>query len=282
MVDAGPAASRIRLVCLDLDGTLCNSEKNVSRGNRAARAPACEAGLAGANARGRHPHNVCAHKDDLGLPHTAVCLSGAYVMLDGREVFRHGISLECAERAVEVARRAGCYISVSGADFNLNSGTVTRAASEMAATSRYQGCGGYDELLGEVCTRSGELLKCALHAEDDESYQGLRALLAGALPEATLAQSDVCWMDVTDAGCSKAEGISALARAMGLSLSEVAAVGDDENDVESMGVVGLGIAMGNAIEPVRDAADMLVADNEHDGVAEAIDAILAAREGRAS
>ena len=89
-------------------------------------------------------------------------------------------------------------------------------------------------------------------------------------------------MDVTDAGCSKAEGISALARAMGLSLSEVAAVGDDENDVESMGVVGLGIAMGNAIEPVRAAADMLVADNEHDGVTEAIDAILAAREGRAS
>lgn len=282
MVDAGPAASRIRLVCLDLDGTLCDGEKNVSRGNRAALARACEAGLAVAIASGRHPLNVCALMDDLGLPHTAVCLSGAYVMLDGREVFRHGISLECAERAVEVARRAGCYISVSGADFNLNSGTVTRAAGEMAATSRYQGCGGYDELLREVRARSGELLKCALHAEDDESYQGLRALLSSALPEATLAQSDVCWMDVTDAGCSKAEGISALARAMGLSLSEVAAVGDDENDVESMGVVGLGIAMGNAIEPVRAAADVLVADNEHDGVAEAIDAILAAREGRAS
>lgn len=282
MVDAGPVASRIRLVCLDLDGTLCDSGKNVSRGNRAALARAREAGLAVAVASGRHPFNVCALMDDLGLPHTAVCLSGAYVMLDGHEVFRHGISLECAERAVEVARRAGCYISVSGADFNLNSGTVTRAASETEATSRYQGCGGYDELLGEVRTRSGELLKCALHTEDDESYQGLRVLLASALPEATLAQSDVCWMDVTDAGCSKAEGISALARAMGLSLSEVAAVGDDENDVESMGVVGLGIAMGNAIEPVRAAADMLVADNEHDGVAEAIDAILAAREGRAS
>lgn len=283
MVGGVPAAaSGVRLVCLDLDGTLCDGEKNVSPGNRAALARAREAGLAVAVASGRHPFNVCALMDDLGLSHTAVCLSGAYVMLDGREVFRHGISLECAERAIEVARRAGCYVSVSGADFNLNSGSVARAASEAAASSRYQGCGDYDGLLRAVRARGGELLKCALHADDDEGYRELRVLLAEALSGVTLARSDVRWMDVTDAGCSKAEGISALAAAMGLSLAEVAAIGDDENDVESMGVVGLGIAMGNAIGPVRSAAGMVVADNEHDGVAEAIDAILAAREGRAS
>ena len=283
MVDTSlAAASRIRLVCLDLDGTLCDSQKNISPGNRAALARAREAGLSIAVASGRHPFNVCDLMDGLGLPHTAVCLSGAYVMHEGREVFRHGITLECVERAVGVARRVGCYISVSGADFNLNSGSVVRAASEMAATSRYRGCGGYDELLNEARARSGELRTCALHADDDERYQELRALLAEAMPGVTLAQSDVRWVDATDAGCSKAEGISALARAMGLSLAEVAAVGDDENDVESMGAVGLGIAMGNAIEPVRSAAGLVVADNEHDGVAEAIDAILAARKGAAS
>lgn len=266
----------MRLVCVDLDGTLCGPDKRVSAGNRAALERACEAGVMVAIASGRHPFNVCELMDDLGLPRTAVCLSGAYVMLDGREVFRHGISLACAEAAIDVARRAGCYVSVSGADFNLNSGTIRRAAAESAAASRYTPCGGYDELLARVRERGDELLKCSLHADDERSYRELRARLDEALGGVALAQSDVCWVDVNDAGCSKAEGIAELAAALGVGLSEVAAIGDDENDVESMAAVGMGIAMGNAIEPVRAAARVIVADNAHDGVAEAIDLLLGA------
>lgn len=278
MVGEVPAAAAgVRLVCLDLDGTLCDSEKRVSPGNRSALARACEAGLAVAVASGRHPFNVCDLMDDLGLPHTAVCLSGAYVMLDGREVFRHGISLDCAEAAIAVASEVGCYVSVSGADFNLNAGTIERRGAENAVARRYQGCGSYEELLEEVRLRAGDLLKCSLHAADEGEYQRLRSRLASELGDVTLAQSNVRWVDVTAAGCSKAEGMEALARAMGLSLAEVAAVGDDENDLESMSSVAVGIAMGNAIEPVGRAAAMVVADNDHDGVAEAIDMLLAAR-----
>lgn len=269
------AARDIRLVCLDLDGTLLGPDKQVSAGNRAALARAHAAGLRIAIASGRHPFNVCELLDELGMAHTAVCLSGAYAMLDGREVFRHGISDELAARAIDVAEAHGCYLSLAGADFNLMSGHIEREGGETPATSRYVPCATYDDLRRAAAAHAGALLKCAVHANDDETYERVRADLC-QIPGASVTQSDVRWSDVIAQGCSKAEGIEALAGAMGLAMAQVAAVGDDENDVESLAAVGLGIAMGNALPEARAAARMSVADNAHDGVAQAIDFMLAA------
>jgi hydroxymethylpyrimidine pyrophosphatase-like HAD family hydrolase len=50
----------------------------------------------------------------------------------------------------------------------------------------------------------------------------------------------------------------------------VLAIGDAENDVEMLQLVGLGVAMGNAVEHLKAVADQVVASNDEDGVAEAI------------
>lgn len=276
----GARAARVRLACLDLDGTLVDPDKLISPVNRAAVARARAAGIEIAVASGRHPFNIAEVMDDLGLAHTAVCLSGAFVMHEGREVFRHPLGLERVEAAIDVAEGLGCYVSVAGADFNLTAGDIRRPKGDAAGARRYVSCDGYDDLRHRVRSRGDELLKSSLHAEGEEEYRRLRESLLH-LEGVTLAQSDVRWVDVTAEGCSKAEGISALAGALGLGLSEVCAVGDDENDVESISAVGLGVAMGNAIAPVRDAAALVVADNRHDGVAEALDLIVSSRTGGA-
>lgn len=274
--DVRDAAARVRLACLDLDGTLLGSDKLVSAGNRAAIERAVAAGLSVAVASGRHPFNVCELLDELGLAHTAVCLSGGYVMLDGREVFRHGLSDVAVFQVIDVVEAAGCYMSLSGADFNLTAGSILRTGGETTATRRYVRCASYDELRAAAAERAGQILKAAAHADDPAVYEHLRAELR-AVPSVTVAQSDICWSDVCAAGCSKAEGIAALAGAMGLDMSQVAAIGDDENDIESIGAVGLGVAVANAIEPVRRAARLVVADHDSDGVAEALDFIIECR-----
>ena len=270
------AAGRVQLLCLDLDGTLLGPDKRVSAGNRTAVECAVAAGLTVAVASGRHPFNICELMDELGLPHTAVCLSGAYAMLDGREVHRHALPDDTVAQVIDVAEADGCYLSLAGADFNLMAGSIRRAGGETAATRRYIRCASYDELRVAVKQRTGQILKGATHAEDPAVYERLRAHLR-TVPGIEVAQSDICWSDVCAQGCSKAEGIEALARALGLSMADVAAVGDDENDVASLGAVGLGIAMGNALPEAKAAACMAVADNAHDGVAEAVEFILDAR-----
>ncbi len=266
-------APEIRLLCIDLDGTLLGPDKLVSKGNRAAIERARAAGLHVAIASGRHPFNVCELLDELGMTHDAVCLSGAYAILGGREVHRHALADEAVACVVDIVEASGCYVSLSGVNFNLTAGHLVRKGGETRATSRYLRCASYDELRAAACERPGLILKAAVHAENPRVYENLRARLC-AIPGVEVAQSDVCWSDVCPAGCSKAEGIEALARALGLTMGQVAAVGDDENDVASLAAVGLGIAMGNALPAAKEAAKLIVADNEHDGVAEAIDLIL--------
>ena len=77
-------------------------------------------------------------------------------------------------------------------------------------------------------------------------------------------------LEFTKAGTNKASGLKFLAGYLGMTMDEVMAVGDSENDIEMLREAGLGIAMGNASSEVKEVADEITLDNEHEGVAAAI------------
>lgn len=265
--------SGIKLICLDLDGTLLGSSKQVSLGNRAAIKRALDAGIKVAIASGRHPFNIAETADDLGLSHTAVCLSGAYVMVDGFEAFRHGLSDANVQRVIDIAAEHRCYISLAGGDFNLCAGYIDRKGGETPATRRYIRLDTYDALREGAQKHAGKFLKGAVHHDDPAVYEAAKWQLS-QIEDIEAVQSDVCWCDAITKGCSKAEGVDALAKALGYTIDEVAALGDDENDIELIAKAGFGIAMGNALPQVKAVAKAQTLDNDHDGVAYAIDKIL--------
>ena len=69
---------------------------------------------------------------------------------------------------------------------------------------------------------------------------------------------------------SKAEGLSRLCDYLGITLAEAVAVGDAPNDTQALQVAGLPVAMGNATPDIKALAKMVVADNDHDGIAEVV------------
>ncbi|MGM0123014.1 hypothetical protein IGI37_000380 [Enterococcus sp. AZ194] len=72
-------------------------------------------------------------------------------------------------------------------------------------------------------------------------------------------------------GITKGYGISLLAKDLGIQREEIMGIGDEENDLPMIEYVGVGVAMANAVEQVRKAADYVTASNEEDGVAQAIE-----------
>lgn len=84
-------------------------------------------------------------------------------------------------------------------------------------------------------------------------------------------------MEIFASGVNKWSGLKWLADEHGIAPSRVAAVGDHINDVAMIAGAGCGIAMGNAIEAVRQVADQITGTCDEDGLAAAIDHLLAGR-----
>ncbi len=82
---------------------------------------------------------------------------------------------------------------------------------------------------------------------------------------------------VVPEGCTKAAALAEYAAGHGITLADVLAVGDFYNDVEILREAGLGVAMGQAPDVVKAAADAVVPDNAHDGCAIALERYALAR-----
>ena len=84
-------------------------------------------------------------------------------------------------------------------------------------------------------------------------------------------------LEVLPATVSKWQALERLMAATGLAADDVMAIGDDYNDLEMIRGAGLGIAMGNAVEPVRQAAGHITGSNADDGVVQALERFVLKR-----
>jgi Cof subfamily protein (haloacid dehalogenase superfamily) len=75
------------------------------------------------------------------------------------------------------------------------------------------------------------------------------------------------WLDLSPVGVTKASGLARVCEELDVSSADVLAIGDGRNDIEMLRWAGRGVAMGQAIEQVRQAADAVTADVQDDGVA---------------
>jgi len=98
----------------------------------------------------------------------------------------------------------------------------------------------------------------------------LRAKL-GNIEGASLTQSGEMNMEVIPADADKGSGLRMLSQRLGIRREEIMAVGDQLNDLPMLRYAGLGVAVANAPEMVRQAADAVTDRNDEDGVGKAIE-----------
>lgn len=262
----------IGLLCIDIDGTLLDSSKELPRENVEAVHYALEKGVIVAIASGRSVAGIEPLFSQLGIERNGVCLNGGLILSE-RIIQKTIMEEELVMKIIGQAERYNSQIFLSTAELNLTnremSGEVKKLVEKGSLRSDYLYCQDFNELRTQAHIYRDEIIKVAIKEIDEDNY----GLLKQSLIEMDLfhvAKSDTFFVDINPRGEHKGNGVAALARHLSIPMENVMCIGDNENDLEMIELAGVGVAMGNAVEPVKKAAVYVTGDHDHAGVAEAI------------
>lgn len=266
----------IRLVAIDVDGTLTDAADRVSEANVQAIRAVAAAGVRVVLATGRAPHGCDEVLQRLGIPVGLVSVNGAvvYEWFGSAPMMSRLLPPETCREVVETIVEAGLAALVWD-DPERSDGIV----HERPGTCWPGFLQGQMQRVHAVPALAGWLDHPALTVVawgTELAMRSLQAMLLDRLGErgaveVGLYPPDPCWvLTVTAAGCDKSVGLAEYAAKLGVTAAQVMAIGDSSNDVGMLRWAGLAVAMGNAAPAVKALADLVVADHDHDGVAEAL------------
>ena len=268
----------IKLIALDLDGTLLNSNKELSPGNTRALADAAARGIEIVPTTGRFFGGMPACIRSLPFLHYAITINGAAVY-----DVRRAADLAKAElpllQAVEIMRYLDtlpviydCYMD----NWGWMTRTLQEKAAEFSLDAHYLNMirclrTPVDELKAFLLEKGRDVQKIQLFTKDPELRQMLLQQLEGRFGEIAVSSSVANNIEINHANANKGAALGKLAAHLGLSMVQTMAAGDGLNDLSMIRDAGVGVAMGNACVEVKQAADAVTACCDDDGVAAAIE-----------
>ena len=263
-----------QLIALDIDGTLLNSRKEIPPEAVQAIRTVCAAGKTVVFDTGRAVSELDDQIALLPEIRYAVFASGAglYDIQEKKTFGLRAVPGELVRRILGIVRTKDLM-----PQFVLPEADVIQA-SHMDNLEYYH-MGVYRPMYEKAMTLVPDIwafadscrepfLKINLYHADPEERVRTRAQLES--PDLELIYSEVSSLECSAKGVDKGTGLERLCSLLGIPMAECIAVGDADNDIPMLRAAGLGIAMGNAAEHVKTAADRVVSDLDHGGCAEAV------------
>ena len=264
-----------RLLALDMDGTILTSQKTVSPATVKAINNLIKRGTAVTLCTGRGIAELKDYTDDFSAIPYGILNSGGCVYDFTKRQSIHRILLDDSS-LIECIRAAQ---KVKAMPYLLTEDASVAQAEDMRDVSRFQ-MGMYQSLYDRVATivpdmetyvreHPGKSLKLCIFHRDSGTREQTRREIEHLGME--LADAETTSLEISPRGVTKALGLQILCRYLGIPIEESVAVGDADNDIDVLKAAGLSVAMGNANKTVKDLCDVIVADNDRDGVVEVID-----------
>ncbi len=271
-----------RLLVLDIDGTLLNSEDIVTPVVSDAIRRAREHGVAVALATGRRVGSTRQVVEEVGIGLPIVTFNGALVWDTEREEAIHELAFSAPviQRVIELCREYDAApVLLQGPAYGerifVPTGNWLRPEYlEWFLDPRrsYVDEVPADEMLNlpgiltiDVFGPEATLQKLSM------AFAELEAQVYDVGEVSSQTDPPNWALNVHMPGASKAAGVQVLAQKLGCTLADVVAIGDGFNDLPLLEAAGVGVAMGNASEEVKARADVVVNSHDEDGVAEAIE-----------
>lgn len=236
----------IKLIALDMDGTLLNSDGAISNFNREKIAQALAKDVHVVLSTGRWFNTCYPYAESLKLPSFLITCNGGEIWTVEQELKeRHLLDPERVKLMWELAK-----------SMELN--------TWMISTDKVWYSSGPDDFSAH------EWLKFGCDSDDKEKLDTIVKELSH-YDDLELTNSLPTNIEVNPQGVSKASALNTVCKEIGIGMENVMAVGDSLNDIKMIQDAGIGVAMGNAQEAIKQAADSVTDTNNHHGVGKAIE-----------
>ena len=256
--------ARVEMVAIDLDGTLLRSDKRLSKRVINAVTTVSNHGIRVVLASARPPRAVRQVYECLGLQTLQINYNGALIQdpRRNRYLFHQPLETILAQRLVRVARRTDRNVAVSieildrwftdRVDYDL--------PTETSRSLNPDFIGDLNAFLHVPVT------KLMFLAPPDRLNRVRKEIQKRFCQQVMIHVSDKHLIQIVHPQVDKAMALAHVARRYNVIRQNIMAIGDAPNDVGMLRFAGLGVAMGNAWEVTRSAADVVVPSNDEDGV----------------
>lgn len=263
----------IKLVAIDLDGTLLNDQKQISEKNKVTLQKAKDQGVKIVICTGRPLKAIGGFLEELNLQEKgdySITFNGGLVQKNDT-----GEMLEKVTMSLDEVKELHQLM----VDLDLPFDVLSDALVYQLSTSESHPSI-YNELNKALDFESKELAELTedglynkVVVATDAAYldQQIAKIPAVFYEKYEVVKSRDCLLEFMTKGVTKAYGLSLLAEDLGIERSEVMTLGDEENDLPMIVYAGLGVAMENAVPIVKENADYITDTNENDGVAKAVE-----------
>lgn len=262
------------LISFDMDGTLLDSNLKISTQSIDAINHASALGKTVVLSTGRSPSELVDYRKELKNVRFFICESGALILdtLKNNIIFSELIPSPVIHQILTIAsdRNAMFYI-ISNGQTMVSSSYVKRIKDfhmERFEDFFNRTCLLKNDIVSDYMQNNFPIEKFNIFFATPE----LREHFVQALSHLPLemARAEETSLELSPKNVSKGSGLLKLCGYLSIPVEHTIAVGDSDNDIEILKTAGLSVAMGNARPHIKELSDVIVADNDHGGCAEAI------------
>ena len=249
----------IRMIVTDLDGTLLRSGKTISERTLRAFEQCREKGIVIGAATARSENSARKYLD-MFAPDIIISNGGATARCFGETVCKTMLDPQTVSGIIGMCRR---FQPDGDITVETDNGYYWNYKEKPPSDSDYA-YAIYSDFLD--FDRSAYKITAELENEED-----MRRIAAEFPSCECLSFTGEIWRRFAAVGADKVSALKKISERLGISAENIAAFGDDYNDVEMLKYCGLGVAMGNAVDEAKQAADVICGTNDSDGLAEFIE-----------
>ena len=257
----------MKIFASDIDGTFIERGKKPSKRTREAFKLLQDKGYLVVGASGRVSSSTKNVFESVGVENTYIIANNGSIILDksGEVIFEKTIEKSALKKLLEIADKHNVEARMYDKDT-----LYAKTFEESKVRHLYLGDGKYsvnfvtdENILDIVLADDKKILKMFMYVdyreyhelyEDLKSVEGIQVNISG----------ETC-IDCVAQGISKGNALKYLAEMLGVDMADTVAIGDQDNDLEMIKFAGTGIAMGNAIDTVKEAATFVTDRVENEG-----------------